>query len=547
MHINCLELLAATLAAKTFLKGQIGQSVLLQLDNQTAVAYINNMGGTVSPQLTDLAKALWMWALSNDIALIAEYIPGVANVVADAESRSMTDRADWKLHPRLLQGINQKKGPLEVDLFASRLSTQLPCYFSWKPDPLAEATDAFTQQWEKFRGYANPSWCLIGIVLSQVQRQQTQVILVAPVWKGQPWYPILLEMLYDYPQQLPRTLNLFQRTSNVNQMDILPQLAVWPVSGKNSDVEVFQRQLRSSSLHPGGAKHPEPMTHTSGKWLGWCTERGRDPISGPISDVVNFLADSHMQGYQTNFLYRSAISTVHDRVDDVDVGKHPLVARVLKGAYHARPSLPRYTTTWDVQVVVDGISKWGDTTSMSLKLLTYKLVMLMALTRPSRSADLTALSVSKCQFKPEGVSFLPSGLAKQSRQGKPLAGFLSSRQRALFSRDSPSLYVCNISPEEGIRPAVCGIIKPHKPVVPCTIARWLKEMLKLSGVDVNMFTAHSTRSASVTAAADSGVTTNDILKAADWSTESVFRKFYYHPTHDPLYGRAVLSSATKDS
>ena len=189
MHINCLELLAATLAAKTFLKGQIGQSVLLQLNNQTTVAYINNMEGTVFPQLTDLAKALWMWALSNDIALIAEYIPGVANVVADAKSRSMTDRADWKLHPRLFQGIDQKWGPLEVDLFASRLSTQLPCYFSWKPDPLAEATDAFTQQWEKFKGYANSPWCLIGRVLSQVQRQQAQVILVAPVWKGQPWYP----------------------------------------------------------------------------------------------------------------------------------------------------------------------------------------------------------------------------------------------------------------------------------------------------------------------------------------------------------------------
>ena len=89
MHINCLELLAATLAVKTFLKGHSGMSVLLQLDNQTAVAYINNMGGTVSSQLMDLAKALWMWALSKDIILAAEYIPGVVNVVADAESRSM--------------------------------------------------------------------------------------------------------------------------------------------------------------------------------------------------------------------------------------------------------------------------------------------------------------------------------------------------------------------------------------------------------------------------------------------------------------------------
>ena len=44
----------------------------------------------------------------------------------------------------------------------------------------------------------------------------------------------------------------------------------------------------------------------------------------------------------------------------------------------------------------------------------------MALTRPSQSPDMTALSISKSQFKPERLSFLPSGLAKQSSQGKPL-------------------------------------------------------------------------------------------------------------------------------
>ena len=62
MHINCLELLAADLAMKSFLKGLRGISVLLQLDNSTAVAYINNLGGMVSPALTSLAKSLWLWA-----------------------------------------------------------------------------------------------------------------------------------------------------------------------------------------------------------------------------------------------------------------------------------------------------------------------------------------------------------------------------------------------------------------------------------------------------------------------------------------------------
>jgi len=146
------------------------------------------------------------------------------------------------------------------------------------------------------------------------------------------------------------------------------------------------------------------------KWLGWCSQRNLDPISGPISAVANFLADLHSQGYQTNSLnaYRSAISSVHDRVDDMDVGKHPLVARVLKGAFHARPPLPRYTATWNVQVVLDQMLQWGDTKSLSVKLLSFKLVMLMSLARPSRSADLASLCVNNCHFKPEGVIFQPS-------------------------------------------------------------------------------------------------------------------------------------------
>ena len=92
-----------------------------------------------------------------------------------------------------------------------------------------------------------------------------------------------------------------------------------------------------------------------------------------------------------------------------------------------------------------------------------------------------------------------------------------------------------------------AIVKPHKPIAPCTTVRWLKEVLKRSSIDINTFTAHSTRGTSTLAAADSGITTSDILKAASWSTESVFRKFYYQPTHDASYGSTVLSSTVPSS
>ena len=45
MHINCLELLAATLALKCFAKHKTKISVLLKLDNTTAVAYYKQSGG----------------------------------------------------------------------------------------------------------------------------------------------------------------------------------------------------------------------------------------------------------------------------------------------------------------------------------------------------------------------------------------------------------------------------------------------------------------------------------------------------------------------
>ena len=72
------------------------------------------------------------------------------------ESRSMKDRCDCMLNPLVFNQIQLQIGPLEIDLFASRLTKQLPQFYSWRPDPVAQATDAFNQDWSKMRGFANP-------------------------------------------------------------------------------------------------------------------------------------------------------------------------------------------------------------------------------------------------------------------------------------------------------------------------------------------------------------------------------------------------------
>ena len=102
------------------------------------------------------------------------------------------------------------------------------------------------------------------------------------------------------------------------------------------------------------------------KWISWCSARGSNPISGPVAEVVNFLAHLFKQGYQSHSLnaYRSAISSVHDRVDSVEVGKHPMVTRLLKGVFHARPPLPLYAATWNVQTVLEYMEGMGANSSL---------------------------------------------------------------------------------------------------------------------------------------------------------------------------------------
>ena len=106
----------------------------------------------------------------------------------------------------------------------------------------------------------------------------------------------------------------------------------------------------------------------------------------------------------------------------------------------------------------------------------------------------------------------------------------------MSSRNSLSLWTSSLRPRNTNKLLV-AIVKPHKPVASCTIARWLRETLRLAEIDASIFAGHSTRGASTSAAAGAGNTTADIMKAADRSTESVFRRHYYHPSHDVSFGR----------
>ena len=72
-------------------------------------------------------------------------------------------------------------------------------------------------------------------------------------------------------------------------------------------------------------------------------------------------------------------------------------------------------------------------------------------------------------------------------------------------------------------------LKPHQPVSKVTVARWMKEVLRVSGIDTKKFTAHSCRTASTSSNKVAGLNLCEILKSAGWSNTQTLTEFYDKP------------------
>ena len=128
--------------------------VRLAVDNSTAVAYINNMGGVRSPLLDSLSRSIWEWCKLRDVFISVQHIPGKVNTQADTFFREISSNLDWSLNGEVFQEIISRTFISEIDLLVSRLNAKTAKFISWHPQPGAVAIDAFSLSW------ANELLCL---------------------------------------------------------------------------------------------------------------------------------------------------------------------------------------------------------------------------------------------------------------------------------------------------------------------------------------------------------------------------------------------------
>lgn len=205
-----------------------------------------------------------------------------------------------------------------------------------------------------------------------------------------------------------------------------------------------------------------------------------------------------------------------------------LIPKLMKGFFNSRPVKPRPIFVWDVSVVLKFLSTLFPVEELTLKLLTFKLIALIALTTASRAQTLSALDISLLSKFHDRYIFQFKQLLKTSKPGKPAPTCVLHRyikeelcvihtldeylKRTKTKRKSTKLFVSFLT---------------FKSVTTCTLARWLRQVLQLAGIDESNFSAHSFRGASASKALQLGVSINDIMKTANWSSSKTFYRFYH--------------------
>ena len=177
--------------------------------------------------------------------------------------------------------------------------------------------------------------------------------------------------------------------------------------------------------------------------------------------------------------------------------------------------------TWDVKLVLDLLRSWYPHNTLSMKQLTLKACMLIAISSSDRAQTIQHIRSDNCVRSARGVEFPIFSTTKTSRHLRRPRVVVCPKwpdpaldvERCVTDYMTRSLLLrLKVVKQKKPKPTQLFIsFKTGLPVSRPTISRWLTEVMSMAGIDTSYFKGHSTRVASVSKAKSRGPLQNKLL------------------------------------
>ena len=145
-----------------------------------------------------------------------------------------------------------------------------------------------------------------------------------------------------------------------------------------------------------------------------------DYLAPSLNDALNFLLTLYNKGlsYSSLNTARSALSTIV-KIEGGDFGTNPVVTRFMKGVFETRLPTPKDNSIWDVSTVLKHLTKYSPNGTLSLKDLTFKVLMLLLLVLGQQGQSIHLLDLQHMKMQDDLCSFDVLQHIKTSRPGAP--------------------------------------------------------------------------------------------------------------------------------
>ena len=201
-----------------------------------------------------MALEIWKILDKHDIICQAIHVPGENNSIADFQSRNFSDSNDYYLYQSSFSHlISLLPFRPTIDLFATRVSTKLNKYVSWKYDPYAVKINAFSFTWTE-NSYLFPPIYLIDKCISKlISDNVDKALIITPAWQGLNSMPLIIQHLFHHPIFIP-----FEHIGGYQPTRYRFHLMAFPFSANPARRETYHQTLSRPCSRVFHKKHLLP-------------------------------------------------------------------------------------------------------------------------------------------------------------------------------------------------------------------------------------------------------------------------------------------------